>query len=358
MKNKGKKVFVGMSGGVDSSVSAALLKEQGYDVTGVFIKVWQPDFLDCTWIDDRRDAMRVAAYLDIPFMTMDLEAEYKKQIVDYMISEYKAGRTPNPDVMCNKQIKFGAFMNKVLSMGADFVATGHYARVESYELPVTSEKKYKLLKGIDENKDQSYFLWTLPKVKLEQVLFPVGGFEKKEVRRLAENLGLITAAKKDSQGLCFLGKLDMKEFLKHFIEPAEGAVLNEAGEEIGKHEGAFFYTIGQRHGFTITKKGVEDKPVFVISKSIENNTITVSENPKGEHPVNKIYLENINWIDEPKADEPLQARARYRQTLQKCKIGKDGGGYFAEFKESDIFPSGQSLVVYRGEECLGGGVIK
>jgi len=347
MNSQRKKVFVGMSGGVDSSVSAALLKEQGYDVTGVFIKVWQPEFLDCTWIDDRRDAMRVAAHLDIPFMTMDLEEEYKSHVVDYMITEYKAGRTPNPDVMCNKQIKFGAFMNKALEMGADFVATGHYARIEDG----------KFLKGKDGNKDQSYFLWTIPKEKLSKIIFPVGNLQKKEVRNLAEKFGLITAAKKDSQGLCFLGKLDMKDFLKNFIEPVEGDVLNEQGGAIGTHEGAFYYTIGQRHGFTITKKGVEDKPVFVISKDVDKNTITVSENPKGDHPVAKIYLENANWISEPIFGEPLQARARYRQTLKDCQIGKDESGYFAEFTEADIFPSGQSLVVYRNEECIGGGVI-
>ncbi len=213
-----KKVFVGLSGGVDSSVSAALLQSQGYDVFGVFIKVWQPDFYECTWKEDRLDAMRVCAKLNIPFYTLDLEKEYKKEVVDYMIEEYKNGRTPNPDVMCNKYIKFGGFFDWAMSQGADFVATGHYARLN---------KEHELVAGRDSNKDQSYFLWTLTKEQLSKTLFPVGDIEKTEVRKLAKKFGLPTAEKKDSQGLCFIGKVDMAEFLHHFIETKPGPVLND-----------------------------------------------------------------------------------------------------------------------------------
>ena len=269
MNTKGK-VFVGLSGGVDSSVSAALLKEHGYEVVGVFIKVWQPPFLECTWKEDRLDAMRVAAQLDIPFMTFDLEKEYKESIVDYMVAEYKAGRTPNPDVMCNKTIKFGAFLEKAKEMGADFVATGHYAQ------NVEKDGEQYLLKGNDNEKDQSYFLWTLTQAQLKYILFPIGEHKKSEVRKLAEKFDLITATKKDSQGLCFIGKLDMKDFLKEFIEEKRGDVLNTDGAVIGYHDGAVYYTLGQRRGFIITQKTPEDIPYYVVAKDIEQNTITVS----------------------------------------------------------------------------------
>src|SRR5258706_6959399 len=245
-----KKVFVGLSGGVDSSVSAALLKEAGYDVTGVFIKVWQPDFFECTSKDDRLDAMRVCAKLGIPFKTLNLEKEYKKEVVDYMISEYKKGNTPNPDVMCNKEVKFGAFLRFAIKMGADYVATGHYAR------NIFNKKTglYELCKSEDSDKDQSYFLWTLGQKELKRTLFPVGGYKKKYVRKLAEKFDLITANKKDSQGLCFVGKIDMKEFLMHFIKEKPGNVADERGNIIGNHNGVFFYTLGERHGFNISKK--------------------------------------------------------------------------------------------------------
>lgn len=351
-----------MSGGVDSSVSAALLKERGFDVTGVFIKVWQPDFLECTWIDERRDAMRVAAQLEIPFITIDLEEEYKKGIVEYMIAEYREGRTPNPDVMCNQEIKFGAFLNMALSAGADYVATGHYARIAS----VGSEEsavggveniRYKLLKGVDDNKDQSYFLWTLPKEKLSKILFPIGEFKKDKVRELAKKYKLPTAKKKDSQGLCFIGKLDMKDFLKHYIEEKRGKVINSEGEEIGEHDGAFFYTLGERHGFKITKKGTSDRPLYIIDKNIESNTITVSESPLINNAGKKTYLRNTNWIQIPNPRFKYSARARYRQNLVTCTVGKDEKDYFVEFRENVILPAGQSIVIYDGNICLGGGVI-
>src|ERR1035437_6131617 len=236
---KKKVVFVGMSGGVDSSVSAAILKKEGYEVIGVFIRTWHPDFLPCNEEEERRDAMRVAAHLNIPFLTFDFEDIYKREVADYMISEYKMGRTPNPDVMCNKYVKFGAFIKKALSMGADYVATGHYAQVGeagkifSREYPAShrhhSKKSFLLRQSPDPSKDQSYFLWTLKQEQLKKILFPVGHLKKSEVRILAKKFKLPVAEKKDSQGICFLGPVDLKEFLKHYIKERKGKVLNEDG---------------------------------------------------------------------------------------------------------------------------------
>lgn len=354
-KEKAKiKVFVGLSGGVDSSVSAALLKEEGYDITGVFIKTWHPDFLPCTWKEDRLDAMRVAAHLDIPFITFDAEEEYKKDVADYMIEEYKRGRTPNPDVMCNKYVKFGAFLKYTLAEGADFVATGHYARAQDL----------RLLAGSDKNKDQSYFLWTLTQEQLKHVLFPVGHLEKPEVRKLAKKFGLPTAEKKDSQGVCFLGKLDMAEFLKHYAEPKRGEVLNEDGEVVGFHEGVILYTLGERHGFTITKKGTNDIPYFVVQKDMRANTITVAHKEQGSlkgKGEQSLLLENVNWISgsAPEKDKIYSARVRYRAPLSPCKIVVENNETRVEFLEPEEPQApGQSLVVYDDEECLGGGVIQ
>jgi len=255
MNRQGKKVFVGMSGGVDSSVSAALLKKAGYEVTGVFLKGWHPDWGPCGWQEDRLDAMRVCAHLGIRFRDLDLSKEYKKEVVDYMIDEYKAGRTPNPDVMCNQKIKFGAFFDWALAQGANYVATGHYAEIENLDIENSLKiKNYKLKTSKDLDKDQTYFLWTLTQRELSRTLFPVGGMTKPEVRKLAKKFGLPTAEKKDSQGLCFVGKVDLPDFLSHFLKPKRGDVINESGEKIGWHAGAFSLTIGQRHGFTIIKK--------------------------------------------------------------------------------------------------------
>lgn len=341
---KGKKVYIGMSGGVDSSVSAALLKKEGYEVIGVFIKVWQPDWITCTWKEDRLDAMRVAAKLDIPFITLDLEKEYKEEVVDYMINEYKAGRTPNPDVMCNRSVKFGGFYNWAMKQGADFVATGHYARSESG----------KLIAGNDKNKDQSYFLWTLTKEQIARTLFPVGNIEKPEVRKLAKKFDLPNADKKDSQGLCFIGKIDIKDFLSHYIESKKGNVLNEKGEIIGEHDGAFYFTIGERHGYTITNKTPNDKPYYVISKDIVNNTITVANEIKSNNRL--ATLSNINW-NQGKAliNKNLKARSRYRASLQDIKFINENTIEFAEPQAT--LSSGQSLVFYDGDICLGGGII-
>lgn len=450
------KVFVGLSGGVDSAVSAALLKRatpnnynklfghpapkgfKGYDVTGVFIKAWTPEGYPCSWREDRRSAMRAAAILDIPFLTLDLEEEYKREVVDYMIAEYKAGRTPNPDVMCNKKIKFGHFLEFALSNGADFIATGHYAmNAASSKQPVARKniENFKnlmldhscsLLEGADPNKDQSYFLWTLTQKQLAHTLFPVGHLKKDEVRKLAKKFGLPQAVRKDSQGLCFLGKIDMKDFLKEYVGGRKGDVLNEKGEVIGMHNGAILYTIGERHGFTVTKKRDSDAPLYVVSKDIVNNTITVAPNTAklnkqtnlqesaskkvrpsravrmhGESKENQGLFEkhsftgfnsleaeikNINWISskEPDLNKTYLCRVRYRQEKTLCRIIKpvdikrlkkhsnilknlrmisgnekneEKRRMIVRFDKPQIISSGQSLVLYDGGICLGGGVI-
>ncbi len=371
---RGKKVYVGMSGGVDSSVSAALLKKAGYDVTGVFIKVWQPEWFECTWREDRLDAMRVAAKLDVPFVTLDLEKEYKKEVVDYMIAEYKAGRTPNPDVMCNKHVKFGGFYTWAMAQGADYVATGHYARVgkvENLKFKIknvgsdSSTKNYQLKTALDSNKDQSYFLWTLTVDQLAHTLFPIGDLEKPQVRKYAEKFGLATAQKKDSQGLCFIGKVDVKDFLKRFIEPKRGDVLSIDGKVIGFHDGATFFTLGERHGFTITQKGTNDEARYIVAKDIEKNTITVSpfmNTATSRAGVSKARLTQVNIINpsELKIDHPYTARARYRQAPVECKITKYSSDYLEigfDTPQENISP-GQSLVLYDGEVCMGGGIIE
>ena len=381
---KGKKVYIGMSGGVDSSVSACLLKNAGYEVIGVFIRVWQPDWIHCTWKEDRLDAMRVCAKLDIPFITLDLEKEYKEEVVDYMINEYKVGRTPNPDVMCNRFVKFGGFYNWAMKQGADFVATGHYAQVEMVKLASSrhaslpagnaalldavasakglSESNFttQLLMGNDNSKDQSYFLWTLTQEQLSKVLFPVGNIEKPEVRKLAKKFNLPNAEKKDSQGLCFIGKIDIKEFLSHYIESKKGNALDVKGNIIGEHNGAFFFTIGERHGYTVTKKTPNDEPYYVISKNIENNTITVAnKNIEGNLPneIKVVKLNNINWNQgNVPIGKILKARSRYREELQEIKFLDNNTVEFS--KPQFTISSGQSLVVYDGNVCLGGGIIE
>jgi len=357
--DKKLKAFVGLSGGVDSAVSAALLQKEEYEVTGVFIKAWTPEGYPCTWKEDRRSAMKVAAVLDIPFITLDLEKEYKKEVVDYMIEEYKKGRTPNPDVMCNKEIKFGHFLRFALENGADFVATGHYA-----ELSKNKEGKITLSEGKDKNKDQSYFLWTLTQKQLGHILFPIGHLQKPEVRKLAQKFGLPQAARKDSQGLCFLGKIDMKEFLSRYIPHKKGNVLDKKGNVIGFHNGALFFTIGERHGFTVIKKSNKDAPLYVVGKNIENNTITVS--PKIDErqksvSQDSVILSDINWTSGsmPDLSKKYLARTRYRQEKIRCKIKNNQKEIevFFEKPQMGISP-GQSLVLYDGEICLGGGIIR
>lgn len=351
-----KKVFVGLSGGVDSAVSAALLKKQGFEVTGVFIKAWTPEGYPCNWKEDRRSAMRAAAVLDIPFITLDLEKEYKKEVVDYMIAEYKAGLTPNPDVMCNKEIKFGHFLKFALKSGADFVATGHYAMCNTNPRMHTNDTNIKLKEGKDKNKDQSYFLWTLTQDQLKHILFPIGGLQKSEVRKLAGKFGLPQATRKDSQGLCFLGKIDMKEFLSLYIQPKKGGVLNEKGEVMGFHNGVLFFTIGERHGFTITKKTEREKPLYVIAKDASKNTITVAPKTALQNPNPKrvsLLLKDLNIISRIPIKK-LSCRIRYRQEKIGCKY--DGKRVILDKPQHGV-SAGQSLVLYDGEICLGGGII-
>lgn len=357
-KTKGR-VFVGMSGGVDSSVSAALLQKAGFDVTGVFMKVWQPDFLPCTWREERLDAMRVAAALGIPLLTWDFEKEYKEGVADYMIREYRAGRTPNPDVMCNREVKFGAFFRRAMKEGADFVATGHYAQVVHDK----KENKFKMLAGVDATKDQSYFLWTLGQEQLSKTFFPIGGYKKSQVRALAQKFGLPVAGKKDSQGLCFVGKLDMKDFLAHFIKEKEGSVLNEKGEIIGTHRGACFYTLGERHGFTVTKKGTDDAPLYVVAKDFEKNTITVAPQTKSGLECASVNLRasQVNFCRGilPNTTKKYTAQVRYHGEQYVCSIvDVNGDSMTLRFEKPVVFDRGQSVVLYDKNECIGGGIIE
>ncbi len=365
---KKKVVFVGLSGGVDSAVSASLLKKQGFIVVGVFIKTWHPDFLKCNEEEERRDAMRVAAYLDIPFLTFDFEDVYKKEVADYMISEYKSGRTPNPDVMCNKYVKFGAFLKKSLAMGADFVATGHYAQKEYIGVSSVSEETPMYLeKAIDPSKDQSYFLWTLNQEQLSKIIFPIGHLKKTEVRKLAKKFILPVAEKKDSQGICFLGDINLKEFLKHYIKEKNGEVVNEKGEVIGFHNGAVFHTLGERHGFTITKRGLNDSRYYIVAKNIKKNILVVSQythlaSPyvgEGVEDGGCINLKNTNWIAEiPKSNKTYTAQIRYHGEFLPCKIKIVRQGLTTIIFDKPIMvASGQSIVVYDKDVCLGGGVV-
>ena len=353
-----KKIFVGVSGGVDSSVSAALLKEQGHDVIGVFIRTWQPDWIECTWRDERRDAMRVCAHLDIPFIELDLEQEYKQGVADYMIAEYRAGRTPNPDVMCNKEVKFGGFLKWALDNGGDAVATGHYAQNIFNE----QTGMYEMHKGKDAGKDQSYFLWTLTQEQLSQVMFPVGHLEKSAVRELAEKFELPTATKKDSQGICFIGKISMKDFLGHYIDEQPGDVLDTDGTVIGTHTGALFFTLGERHGFTITKKGTDDRPYYVVAKNVEDNTITVSQNPDDvSGDSQELQLDNVNWTSGiPQIGAHYTGQIRYHGEQKPFTIaGLKDDHMVVHLAQSDpTVAQGQSFVMYSDTRCLGGGIIK
>ncbi len=359
-----KVVFVGLSGGVDSAVSAALLQKAGYDVVGVFIKTWHPDFLECNEEEERHDAMRVAAHLDIPFLTFDLEDVYKKEVADYMIREYKAGRTPNPDVMCNKEVKFGAFLKKALVMDADYVATGHYTNLTPSPSPLqerVAEGRVRLSKGVDLSKDQTYFLWTLTQKQLSKILFPVGHLKKTEVRKLAKKFNLPVAQKKDSQGICFLGAVDLKEFLKHYIKEKRGKVLNTEGEQIGYHSGVVFHTLGERHGFTITKKNPNDGAYYVVKKDLKKNILIVSQNslPPDKGGLRGVELKNTNWISQtPDPNKTYTAQIRYHGEFLPCKI-KCSTLRVAQviFTKPVVVAPGQSCVIYDRDICLGGGVV-
>lgn len=348
-----KTVFVGLSGGVDSSVAALRLKKQNYNVVGVFIKVWHPDFMVCNWETERLDAMRVAAHLDIPFLTCDAESEYRDDVAKYFIDEYRSGRTPNPDVMCNQYVKFGAFLRFAKEKGADHIATGHYAQ------NIPGKNGPELHRGADKNKDQTYFLWTLSNEQLGFSLFPVGDTPKESIRAEAELAGIPTAQKKDSQGICFLGHIDIPEFLSHYIELTPGPVLDENGEIVGQHKGAFVYTIGQRHGFSLSNQDTERNAMFVIATDTNKNTITVGEHKQFTEKSLNIKLNKVNVRKNLSADDIIEAQFRYRQNPFSIKI--------IEVSENSLViqPStpveqpaaGQSCVLYQGSHCIGGGTI-
>ena len=337
MQSKGKKVFVAMSGGVDSSVAALLLTKQGYEVIGAHMFCWD----GCENNVDKRDAMRVAAKLGIPFLTFDFRKEYREKVYEYMVREYAAGRTPNPDVMCNREIKFGIFLEKALELGADYVATGHYVR----------KIGDKLFEAKDKNKDQSYFLWALRPEQISKALFPIGDYLKPEIREIARKAGLPTAEKKDSQGLCFVGKIDFQDFLREVLPRREGAVLNSEGRVLGKHDGAHFYTVGQRHGL---KLGGQDQPVYVAEKNIHTNTLVVADAENPALYLSEIKIGEINLIS-GNLPERMEVRVRYRQRRQSARFS--GGKIIFDEPQRGV-ASGQSAVFYLEEEMLGGGIIQ
>lgn len=348
VKEKPKKIFVGISGGVDSSVVAFLLKQQGHDVQGIFVKTWSPEWLPCTWIDEKRDAMRVCATLDIPFHYLDAEEDYKKGVADYMIAEYKAGRTPNPDVLCNRVIKFGVMWEYVKYQGGKAIATGHYAQTDGEHL----------MKGADTSKDQSYFLWMLSKEELKHIMLPIGHLQKSEVRKLAKKAKLFTSEKKDSQGICFLGDVDMREFLSHYIEQKEGPVVDTQGAVIGEHDGIWFYTLGERHGFRLHKQTTDQERYYIVEKRIESNTLIVSHNPNStniDKETQTIKLRESSWFS-ARTDlaEKITAQIRYHGELIPAKIIDE---HTVELSYRGVIAEGQSLVLYRGEVLVGGGVI-
>ncbi len=346
-----KKVYVGMSGGVDSSVTAALLKEQGYDVTGVYMKNWSQDLpgFVCPWKEDYQDAKRVAVQLDIPFKMYDFETEYRQKVVDYMIEGYKSGITPNPDIMCNQEVKFKLFLNTALEDGADLIATGHYVRVQDG----------KLFAGVDKNKDQSYFLYRVSERALRHSLMPIGEYEKPKVRELAKRLGLATAEKKDSQGICFVGKVGIKEFLLTELgEQPHGAIIDQDGKVIGEHDGALFYTIGQRHGLHVGG----GLPYYVVGKDMEKNEVYVTTDLQDSRLWSKtLNLTSPNWINgEAALQGNLMVRTRYRAPLvEVVRLEKTGEQTWQlELKEEvRAVTPGQSAVIYAGDRCLGGGIV-
>lgn len=391
-------MVVGLSGGVDSSVSAYLLQQQGYEVIGLFMKNWHDDSVtisdECPWLDDSNDAMMVADKLGIPFQTVDLSEQYKERIVDYMFNEYERGRTPNPDVLCNREIKFDVFMKIALSLAADYVATGHYCR--KGEIEKEGETIYQLLSGKDNNKDQSYFLCQLTQEQLSKTLFPIGQLQKSEVRKIASEQNLVTADKKDSQGLCFIGKVRLPDFLQQKLQPKEGKIIEieaekdlyssetpefsnkqeeldfltkkyeyaaEDGKEVGKHQGAHYFTKGQRKGLAV---GGTPEPLFVIDTDVIDNVIYTGQGKNHPGIYRKglfINKDEVHWVRKDLAistDETLKvkARIRYRQPLQDATLHQTKAGMYVIFDEPQAsITEGQFVAWYEGEELLGSGVI-
>ena len=364
MSEKKPKVLVGMSGGVDSSLSAALLLEQGYEVIGGFMKNWSgstktsdetEEFIECDWRSERRDAMRVAAQLGIPLMTFDFEKEYRQKVVDYMVKEYASGRTPNPDVMCNKFMKFDLFMREADRLGCEYVATGHYARIETSIGGATTPR---LMAGVDPNKDQSYFLCQMPHEALARVLFPVGEMTKPQVRAEAKKRDLSVADKKDSQGVCFIGEINMTEFLQDYIEKKPGKILDTEGREVGEHQGLPFYTIGQREGLEI---GGLQTPYYVVAKNADRNELIVSSNFHEALYRSELTATEMNWLVDHSSDTfNCQARIRYRQPLESCRVEalNDGRLQVKFDKPQRAVTPGQFIVFYNGEVVIGGAVIE
>jgi tRNA-specific 2-thiouridylase len=393
-----KRVVVGLSGGVDSSVAAYLLQQQGYEVIGLFMKNWHDDSVtisnDCPWLEDSNDALLVAEKLGIPFQTVDLSEEYKEKIVDYMFNEYEKGRTPNPDVLCNREIKFDVFMKIALSLGADYVATGHYCR--KGEVEINGEKVYQLLAGVDNNKDQSYFLCQLSQEQLAKSLFPIGELTKPEVREIALELDLVTAEKKDSQGLCFIGKVRLPEFLQQKLQPKDGLIYQidknnpiytlekesnlseeealafdakkidytpEMGKVVGKHQGAHYFTIGQRKGLNV---GGTTDPLFIIATNVATNSIytgLTSQHPGLFKKALFIEKSELHWIRTDLAiangeKREVMARIRYRQPLQKATLHQFENGMYVSFEEpQSAITEGQFVAWYLDDELIGSGVI-
>jgi tRNA-uridine 2-sulfurtransferase len=343
------RIFAGLSGGVDSAVSAALLKQEGHEVTGVFIRIQQPAFVECTMKEDRLDAMRAAAFLGIPFRELDLSAVYQEEVIRDMLADYQRGVTPNPDILCNTRIKFGHFLLWALKEGAESVATGHYARTEK-----EPGGAIMLLRGSDPAKDQSYFLSGLSQKELAYARFPVGGMKKNDVRAYARALGLPQAERPDSQGLCFVGAVSMQDFLARFLPLSSGPVLHEEGIAIGTHKGAALYTIGERHGFTLEKPGV---PHFVTAIDTIRNTITVSSDIR-DTLSKSAFVEDLHAISgELISEEAYSVETRYRDTPVSARLFRVNEGWRVDFLEPHLAVPGQFLVFYRDDVCLGAGRI-